>query len=68
MDQTMTFNGLLGQKLRARRAELGLTQDHIAQRLWVLGFTRSVVDALERGTRDLTLPELAAVLGAVGQG
>ena len=65
MDQAITLNMLIGQNVRARRAELGLTQDEVARRLWHQGFTRSVVDAIERGTRDLSLLELASVLGAL---
>lgn len=54
--------------MRARRKELHLTQDEVARRSWTVGvaFTRSVVDAVERGTRELALPEFAALLAVLG--
>src|SRR5207247_1479591 len=52
-------------RLRAARLGLGLTQDDVARAAWASGlpsFTRAVVAAVERGTRDLSLPELAVML------
>src|SRR5437867_4344593 len=65
MGQAIPFSLAVGQKARARRQELGLSQDAVARRLWPLGFTRGVVDAIERGTRQLEFPELAALLAAL---
>src|SRR5438552_1326809 len=69
MSEAKRFGELLGGRLRARRRELGLTEDDVARRCtfrFGLAFSRSVIDAIERGARDLTLPELAVVLAVLG--
>jgi len=43
---------LFGEKLRARRKSLGLTQEDLAL---AIGGTRKLVSALERGTRGSSL-------------
>ena len=67
MTQAIPFAKLLGAKARSRREELELTQDELARRCWTVGFpfTRSVIDAIERGTRDLNLPEVAALFAVL---
>jgi transcriptional regulator with XRE-family HTH domain len=67
MEKAKAFAVLLGGRLRACREERGLTQDEVAARLWPLGlsFTRSIVNAVERGTRELTVPEIAAILAVL---
>jgi len=68
MEQARNFESLLGETLRERRQELGLTQDDVARRCrfrFGLLFTRAVVDSIERGVRELTLPELAVMLAVL---
>jgi transcriptional regulator with XRE-family HTH domain len=62
------FHVVLGERVKARRRELRLTQDELARRIRGVGglpWTRSVVNALERGRRELTVPELAIVLAVL---
>lgn len=69
MSEAMPFAALLGRRLRERRLELGLRQDDVARRCayrYGLPLTRSVIDAIERGTRDLTIPEVAVILAVLG--
>src|SRR5450759_5298088 len=68
MSEARTFREIVGATTRKRRHELGLTQDAIAWRCGLVGFaaSRSVIDAIERGTRQLELPELLAVLAVIG--
>jgi transcriptional regulator with XRE-family HTH domain len=68
MTEAKTFAGVLGERTRSRRKELGLTQDDLVQRVRLSGFfaTRSVIAAIERGTRSLDFPELVSVLAALG--
>ena len=68
MVEARSFPELVAERLRKRREELGLTQDDVARRCthrFGLEVSRSVVDAIERGARDLTLPELAVVLAVL---
>jgi transcriptional regulator with XRE-family HTH domain len=68
MTEAKPFAALIGPRLRARRHELGLSQDEVARRTWPMGFsfTRGVIDAIERGTRSLDYPELKGVLAVLG--
>ena len=61
------FQEIVGDAARARRQALGLRQDEVAWRCGLAGFavTRSVVDAIERGARQLELPELLSLLAAL---
>jgi transcriptional regulator with XRE-family HTH domain len=68
MEQARTFETILGETVRERRQDLGLTQDTVARRCSMyfgLPFNRAVVDSIERGVRELTLPELAVVLAVL---
>jgi transcriptional regulator with XRE-family HTH domain len=68
MPEAIPFRALLGQRIRERRLELGKTQDELARHTWHVGlrFTRSVIDAVERGTRDLSVPETILLLAVAG--
>jgi transcriptional regulator with XRE-family HTH domain len=70
MSEAKTIREIVGSATRARRRELGLTQDALAWRCGLVGFaaTRSVIDAIERGTRELELPELLCLLAILGMG
>ena len=64
MTEARTFAEVLGARIRARRDELELSQDELARRTSSLGlsFTRSVIDSIERGMRELQLHELVVLL------
>jgi len=49
--------------LRARRLELGLSQEALAERA---GLDRTYVSSCERGLRNVTLTSLAQLGGALG--
>ncbi len=67
MSARREFQEIVGDAARARRQALGLRQDEVAWRCGLAGFavTRSVVDAIERGARQLELPELLSLLAAL---
>lgn len=56
---------LVGQRLRAARQEVGLTQRQLAERL---GVSQPVVAALEGGGGNPTIGQLAAVAEALQVG
>jgi transcriptional regulator with XRE-family HTH domain len=65
MAEARPFRELLAQRARRRRREVGLTQDELARLAWTAGspsMTRGVIAAVERGTADLTLPQLAVLV------
>lgn len=65
MAEATLFRELLAHRVRARRRELRLTQDEVARRAWANGsawMTRGAVGAIERGTADLDLPQLAILV------
>jgi transcriptional regulator with XRE-family HTH domain len=62
MTQATTFEVLLGQQVRARRDELGMTQDELARKV---GWTRAMIAALEGARRDVTIPQLLPLLAAL---
>ena len=69
MTQARTFRELVAERVRSRREKVGLTQDQVARAAWTVGlpsFRRGVIAGIERGTRDLTLPELAALVHVLG--
>ena len=49
---------LLGQRIRERRKNLGLTQEELAARA---GIDRSYTGGVERGTRNLTFSVLCEI-------
>ena len=53
----------LGQKIRARRGELDLTQEDLAT---FAGTSRRLVLDLEAGTRDVKIDAVLSILGALG--
>jgi transcriptional regulator with XRE-family HTH domain len=65
--QAIPFAALVGPRFRARRHELGFSQDEVARRAGTLGFaaTRAVIDAIERGSRSLDVPEWQSLLFAL---
>jgi hypothetical protein len=65
MDEANTYNSALGKAVRQRRDALQLPQDALAGLLWPFGWTRNVVAAVERGVRDLTVPESLALAAAL---
>src|SRR5439155_5861777 len=69
MTEARPFRELLAQRVRRRRREIGLTQDELARQAWSAGspsMTRGVIAAVERGTADLTLPQLAVLVRVLG--
>jgi transcriptional regulator with XRE-family HTH domain len=54
---------VLAQAIRAERGRLGISQDHLAERL---GWTRSMVTKVELGHRDISAHELPAICEALG--
>jgi transcriptional regulator with XRE-family HTH domain len=64
MTEARTFAEVIGARIRARRDELELSQDELARRTSRMGlsFTRSVIDSIERGMRELQLHELVVLL------
>jgi transcriptional regulator with XRE-family HTH domain len=65
MAEARPFRDLLAERVRRRRRQLRLTQDELARLAWAEGnpsMTRGVVAAVERGTADLTLPQLAVLV------
>jgi transcriptional regulator with XRE-family HTH domain len=69
MAEARPFRELLAQRVRRRRREIGLTQDELARVAWAAGnpsMTRGVIAAVERGTADLTLPQLAVLIRVLG--
>src|SRR5438045_3596951 len=67
MSEAKTFAALAGERVRAARIDQGLTQDELGTKCEPLGFaaTRSVIHAIEPGTRQLELPELLALLAVL---
>lgn len=53
----------LGAVLRRRRRDLSLTQEQVA---FSAGVNRRVVGELERGTREVVLKNVLAVIAALG--
>jgi len=56
---------LFGDRMRARRLDLGLTQEEVAHRM---GMDRAYVGALETGLRNPTLDTIGRVAVALGCG
>lgn len=54
---------ILGQRIRARRRELGLSQEGLAH---VAGLDRSYVGRIERGEHNLTFIALVRLARALG--
>lgn len=54
---------ILGQRIRARRRELGLSQEDLAHNA---GLDRSYVGRIERGEHNLTFVSLVKVARALG--
>ena len=54
---------ILGQRIRARRRELGLSQEHLAHNA---GLDRSYVGRIERGEHNLTFVSLVKVARTLG--
>lgn len=61
------FRDVVADVARERRNKLGYTQDGVARRCSTLGFetTRGVIDAIERGARELELPELLVLFAVL---
>jgi transcriptional regulator with XRE-family HTH domain len=68
MDEARSIEEIVGEKVRAHRQERGFTQDELARRCGTVGFlaSRSVIDAIERGTRQLRITELLGLLAVLG--
>jgi len=65
MAEARPFRELIAQRVRRRRRELRLTQDELARLAWAAGspsMTRGVIAGVERGTADLTLPQLTVLV------
>jgi transcriptional regulator with XRE-family HTH domain len=65
MAEARSFRELLAERVRRRRRQIKLTQDELARLAWTQGnpsMTRGVIAAVERGTADLTLPQLAVLV------
>lgn len=61
---TMDVISELGQHVRARRADMGLTQVAVAR---MSGLSRSTINQVEMGTiKDLSLTRTAKLLGSLG--
>lgn len=66
--EPQTLEAAIAVELRRRRREAGATQDELAAAMRGLGFdgwTRSVVAAMESGSRRLSLPETIALTAAL---
>lgn len=53
----------LGRRVRARRSELGLSQEKLAEQV---GYHRTYLGSLERGERNLTLDSLEELAERLG--
>ena len=63
MARTSTTDALVRARLRALRAERGLSQEEVAARA---GMAASTLSRLESGARRLALDHLAPLAGALG--
>jgi transcriptional regulator with XRE-family HTH domain len=54
---------ILARNLRAKRAELGLSQEELADRA---GLHRTYVGAIERAERNVSIDNIAKLAAAVG--
>lgn len=66
----MRVEELVGQRIRARREELELTQEQLGERLGeILGrkWSRQAVSAAEKGDRAFTAAELVAIAFTLGR-
>ena len=52
-----------GAYIKEKREEQGLTQAELADRI---GYDRSLIAHIERGTKIVTLPQAAAIAAALG--
>lgn len=64
----LNYDKAFGKCLRQIRMEKGLTQDHLAAKLQLLGcdLTRSALAKIEAGQRHVYLDELTALHEAMG--